>query len=188
MNNADLKHRDWLLKTQQALAFKSANDISSEIISTPNGGKQLWLKYVDEQCLENLQFLTNTDQNNNYLYLEGFEIITEGTIYPLDFPGLKETMIKIFEISDSNSFLNSEKIHQPFLGPIFGGNTMSEYIDAVSALLPFMINTYGIKKYYNLVLNPDVINQRQILNPDVINQRQSKGLLVETGDRLEQLR
>jgi hypothetical protein len=156
MDRQDLKHRDWVLKTQQALVLKSAPDISTEIINTPNGGKQLWIKYVNEEDFQNLQFLTNTDQNNNYLYLDGFEIIIEGGIYPLDFPGLKETMIKIFEISDGNAFLDDKKTHQPFLGPIFCGSTMSEYIDDVSDLLPFMNNTYGIKKYYNLVLNPDL--------------------------------
>ena len=157
MDKKDLKHRDWLLKTQQALVLKSAPDISTQIIESSNGSKKLWIKYVDEQNFQELQFLTNTDNNNNYLYLEDFEIIVEGGIYPLDFPGLKETMVKIFEISDGNAFLDGKKTHQPFMGPVFCGSTMSEYIDYVSDYLPFMNNTLGVKKYYNLVLNPDLL-------------------------------
>ena len=153
----DLQHRDWVLKSQAALIAKINSDISTEIINTPDGGKRLLINYVDEESIQLLQFLTNTDQNNNYLYLESVSLILQGSLNPLEFPGLSETLVKTFELSDAAEFINGNetKTHIPFAPETFNGSSINQFVDDLSALLPYVPNTYGTRKFYNLVLNPD---------------------------------
>ena len=154
-STADLQHRDWVLRTQQAIIAQVAPNVSTKIIDTDNEGKLLLINHVDEYDIVKLRFLTNTDQNNNYLYLEDFSVILEGGIQPLEFPGLKESIIKTFELSDGFAFLEGSKIHFPFTGNNFKGESINKFVDGLSALLKFVPDTLGIKKYYNLTLNPD---------------------------------
>ena len=156
MSNSDLKHRDWVLRSQQALIATIDPTISTKIISTPDGGMRLLIFNVTESSIQELLFFTNTDQNNNYMYLEHFSVTIQGDLQPLEFPGLSQTMIKVYELSDSNGFLNSSKTQQPFAPGSFNGKTINQFIDALSALLPYVPSTFGKVKNYNLVLNPDL--------------------------------
>ena len=153
--NNDLKHRDWLLKTTQALIVKVDPVISTKIIDTPDGGKRLLVNHVSESSIQLLEFLTNTDQNNNYLYLEKFSLTLERDLEPLEFPGLSEVMVKIFQDSDANAFINGLKTHKPFSPSSFNDVTSNQFVDIFSSLVPFVPNTSNKIKFYNLVLNPD---------------------------------
>ena len=152
---ADLKHRDWVLRSQQALISKIDPTISTKIINTPDGGMRLLIFNVSESSIQALEFFTNTDQNNNYMYLENFSVTIQGDLQPLEFPGLSKIMIKVYELSDSNGFINSSKTQQPFASTYFKGQTINQFVDALSALTPSVPDTYGLVKNYNLVLNPD---------------------------------
>ena len=155
MSSPDLKHRDWVLRSQQALIAKIDSTISTKIISTPDGGKRLLIFNVSESAIQELLFFTNTDQNNNYMYLERFSVTIQGDLQPLEFPGLSKIIIKIYELSDSNGFLNGSKTQQPFAPGFFNGKTINQFVDALSVLLPYVPSTFGKVKNYNLVLNPD---------------------------------
>ena len=156
MSQPDLKHRDWVLKSQQALIANIDNTISTRIIDTDDGGKRLLVFNISEASIQNLLFLTNTDQNNNYLYLEEFNVTIQQDLQPLEFPGLSQIMIKIYETSDANAFLNGSKTQKPFTSSSFNnGQTINEVVDTISSLLPFVTSTYGKVKTYDLVLNPD---------------------------------
>ena len=73
MDEQDLKHRDWLLySTKRLLQKTGAESISIDIQDLPNDRKVLFAGGITESMIDNLQFLVNTDQNNNYLYLEDF--------------------------------------------------------------------------------------------------------------------
>jgi methylglyoxal synthase len=89
----DLKHRDWLLYSTKRIIQSVDENISVEIIDTPNGGKKLIASEITEADIDKIAFLTNTDQNNNYLYLEDFQVYIAGSISPLNIPGLKETVM-----------------------------------------------------------------------------------------------
>ena len=60
---ADLKHRDWLLFTQQALISKVNPNISTEIVDRNNGSKVLIISDIPEGGIKDLLFITNTDNN-----------------------------------------------------------------------------------------------------------------------------
>jgi len=155
ISKPDLQHRDWVLRSQQALIAKIDPTISTKIIDTSDGGKRLLIYNVSESSIQLLEFFTNTDQNNNYMYLDNFSVTIEGDLQPLEFPGLSETMIKIYELSDSNGFINGSKTQKPFAPNSFKGESINQFVDAYSALLPYVPNTFGKVKNYNLVLNPD---------------------------------
>jgi hypothetical protein len=156
--NADLQHRDWLLFTQQNLVQSIDPNIDTSIVSTPDGGKRLILKNVTEQDMAVLQFITNTDQNNNYLYLESIAVRLENSIDNLEIPGLTPVILKMYRLSDANGFFTSSKTHIPYTTTSFNGNSVGYYIDQTTKLLPFLPNTYGIQKIFTLVLNPDECN------------------------------
>jgi hypothetical protein len=159
MSQPDLQHRDWVLKSQQALITNIDNTISTKIIDTDDGGKRLVIFNVSESSIQNLLFLTNTDQNNNYLYLEKFNVTIQQDLQPLEFPGLSEIMIKIYEKSDANAFLNGSKTQKPFASSSFNnGQTINQVVDTISSLLPYVTSTYGKVKTYSMVLNPDVLS------------------------------
>jgi len=114
MHEQDLSHRDWLLYSTKRLIQSVDENIPVEIVDTPNGGKKLIASEITEADIDKIAFLTNTDQNNNYLYLEDFQVYLIGSISPLNIPGLKETVMNLFRASDTDSFLKGEKTQETF--------------------------------------------------------------------------
>jgi hypothetical protein len=157
---ADLQHRDWLLFSTKQIIQMINPDISINIVSRANGGKVLVANCIPESSIDQLQFLVNTDQNNNYLYLEDFSVYRSGDVQPLNVPGLVKTIQNNFRTSDINGFLQSKKLHTPFSvsnyqDSTFTGTTFSEFIDQYTGLLPFSPSTYGSVKIYSFTVNPD---------------------------------
>jgi len=110
--------------------------------------------------IDNLQFLVNTDQNNNYLYLENFKVYAEGFFSPLEIPGLKETVINAYRACDIDNFLLGNKTQTPFSGKNFSTKTITyanfnEFVDAYSNMNPYTPSTLGLVKTYQITLNPD---------------------------------
>ena len=158
----DLKHRDWLLySTKRILQQTGAESISIQIVDLPNDRKVLVASGITETMIDNLQFLVNTDQNNNYLYLEDFKVYVQGYFSSLDIPGLKGTVINAFRACDIDNFLLGNKTHTPFSGKNFSSETVTyktfnEYVDAYSNVNPYTPSTVGLQKTYEIVLNPDM--------------------------------
>jgi hypothetical protein len=155
MSKADLQHRDWLLFSMQNIILSIDQSISTFIIDTPNGGKILRATQVSEETISNLPFLTNTDQNNNYLYLQDFKVYIKSYSSPLDIPGIVQTTVNAFRRSDINGFLQGNKTHFPFNPSNYKGLNFNEFIDQYTSLQPTCLNTTGYVKYYEFVLNPD---------------------------------
>ena len=155
MSKADLQHRDWLLFSMQSIILSIDQSISTFIIDTPNGGKILRATQVSEETISNLPFLTNTDQNNNYLYLQDFKVYIKSYSSPLDIPGIVQTTVNAFRRSDINGFLQGNKTHFPFNPSNYKGLNFNEFIDQYTSLQPTCLNTTGYVKYYEFVLNPD---------------------------------
>lgn len=156
----DLQHRDWLLLSSKKLLLAVNYNISVSIVDTFNGGKLLIAQNISEKDIDKLPFLTNTDQNNNYLYLEDFNVYVEGSFTRKNLPGLKDVVINSYTTSDIDSFLTNQKLHYPFnvksfTNSTFKGTTFSEFIDQYSGLTPFTATTFGYVKTYEVVLNPD---------------------------------
>ena len=72
-NSPDLQHRDWLLESTIFRLKKIDSNLSIRIITTVNQ-KLLIVNRITEETLPKLSFLVNTDNNNNYLYLENIQV------------------------------------------------------------------------------------------------------------------
>ena len=132
--------------------------------------KKLIASGISEETIEKLQFLTNTDQNNNYLYLEEFNVYIFGFPDPINISGLNEIAINLYRDSDLNDFISSSKIKIPFTGSHITDNggieveTFSEFIDILTYIQPNTPNTGGKQKFYEVVLNPDDATGSALLN------------------------
>lgn len=155
-----MNHQDWVLNSQRSIILNIDSNISTEII-TKNDKKLLIVSNVPEKVIDKLYFITNTDQNNNYLYIEKFQVYINGSPLPVPIRGLNETVQDVYYNSDIYSFLNSQKIHYPFnallyqQGCVFRGTTFSEYVDFASACTPLSPETSGFEKRYAFIVNPD---------------------------------
>ena len=155
----DLKHRDWLLFSIKSILLQVNENICVDIIDTPDGGKRLIANGILPETIEKLDFIVNTDQNNNYLYLEDFKVYSVLSFSPLNIPGLKEVIQNVFRTSDINAFLKGDKIHKPFdvenykKNTSFKGASFNEFIISFASLIPFTTNVKDVT--YSIVLNPD---------------------------------
>jgi len=153
----DLTHRDWLLFSQQKLIQLNAPEVTSIISYVADGGARLTLSNISEADLVKLNFLTNTDQNNNYLYLEEVTVNLGDSVTGLLIPGLQDAMLDVFRLSDLISYLADSKTHNPFSTIAFNGISVGQFVDTLTAALPTVPDTLGIPKTFTLVLNPDSI-------------------------------
>lgn len=156
----DLQHRDWLLRTTIKQLLSIDQNITWNIISGPYDSRHLVLSDISEETLSKLFFYTNTDVNNNYLYLESFDIYINDSLHPLKIPGLTSLAIELWNYSDANSFNNNYKTFNPFdknlINPCNGSNiNISTWIDIYTAAVPFLPDTKNKKKMFRIVINPD---------------------------------
>jgi hypothetical protein len=160
-SSRELQHRDWLLYSTKKIIQSIDQNVSVDIIERPNNTKVLVASGINQESIDKLIFLVNTDQNNNYLYLEDFQVYIIGAYSPLDIPGFNETCMNIFRASDIDGFLLGNKTHNPF-NPInfqnstFKGTTFSQFVDEYSGLLPYTADTFNETKTYQITLNPDL--------------------------------
>jgi len=160
MAQKDLTHADWLIFTQQCLVLEVNPNISVVIQKTENKNL-LIIQDIPEENIDEILFITNTDQNNNYGYLEDINVYTNGSANPVYIPGLVEIAKILYRYSDKKGFLNGNKTHGPFNPTTwsnnsgFTGSSFNEFVDQLTDLIPYIVNTYGKVKKYELVFNPD---------------------------------
>lgn len=155
----DLTHAHWLLYSQEKLIQNVNPNISTRIMKSPKKNL-LFVSNVSEEDIDKLYFLVNTDQNNNYLYMEKFSVSYQGFNGPLNIPGLETIIINNFRQSDIKGFVAKDTLHHPFnvknfVGSSFKGKTFSAFVDQLAGLIPFAATTSGRPKLYAFVLNPD---------------------------------
>lgn len=110
----DFKHEDWLLFSQQKLIESIDPNVSITYVDKPRGGRNLVISGIEPLKIDDYQFLTNTDQNNNYLYLDKFNVYIQGAYKPLEIFGLNDIMLNLYRNSDMKGYLESTKTHKPF--------------------------------------------------------------------------
>ena len=154
----DLTHADWLLFSQQKLIENVDPNVSITYESTRDGGKSMIISGINENMIDKLTFLTNTDQNNNYLYLESFGVYVSGLVKPLEIPGINDIVLNIYRNSDIYSFIVGDKLHDPFnvikniKNTTFTGRTFGKFVDEYTSLIPYVLSTKGRPKNFELVL------------------------------------
>ena len=159
--STDLTSRDWVAASTKQLVLSIDPSVSVEFKYYPNGGMKIFLSNISESTIGKLSFLTNTDFNNNYLYLEDLKVFINGHYSSLDIPGLFEIANSLYKQSDITAFLAGNKVKQPFapsniqdtsLPP---GSTFNDFVDSLSGLIPYVEHTINRVKTYQIVLNPD---------------------------------
>jgi len=159
----DLEHRDWLLISQKHILRNINPNIIVDIYDTYDGGKRLHACNITEDDINKLAFITNTDENNNYLYIENFQVYLDNSLWPSDIPGLFNVVENMFQCSDASSFIKetTQKLHYPFNldniknAPNFTGTDFNQYVDFYSGSIPFTVSTSSHVKTYKIILNPD---------------------------------
>jgi hypothetical protein len=158
----DLKHRDWLLQTTIRLIINIDRNVRYSIIDGENDSKHLMLSNITEETLVKLEFITNTDINNNYLYLEDFYVTLDGDkVTPIDIFGLKQIAIQLYNNSDATAFAKGDKFHTPFNTDAFISPitqlpiSINYFIDMLTETINILPITTNRLKLYTLVLNPD---------------------------------
>jgi len=163
---ADLTHTDWLLFAQQGLIQQIDPTITTNIVNSAVKN-YLVVSNLTKTKLVLLRFLTNSDNNNNYLYLDGFNVYVSGSPTPIKIPGVEE-MKNLFRFSDSNAFILGGKTHLPFAAsnlspanPPAGGAyaDMDAFLTVLSTTVPKSVcaNLGGKQLTYELILNPDAL-------------------------------
>ena len=156
MNAPDKPHADWLLTTQECLIKKIDSSLSTRIEHFPEYEKRfLTIQQIPLSKFKQLYFITNTDKNNNYLYIEKINIYINGSSTPVDIIGVEDTLTQMYDFSDTDSFITGGKTHTPW-ATVVSGFDLQTYITSQIAALPTNLQvdiTDGIA--FDLVLNPD---------------------------------
>lgn len=140
MNIPDKTHADWLLTSQECLIKGKSPSLSTEITTIMNE-KFLTIKRISAVELSRMEFITNTDQNNNYMYLCDLSIYKDNSFAPLNTGVIEPILIKMFSASDTSAFINNKIKHSPFLPRNFKTSNgfrgaLSPFIKRMSIHLP----------------------------------------------------
>ena len=163
-------HADWLNNLTTNLIKKVNPNIH---VRPVKNSKALVFSNISESDLANLNFFTNSDHNNNHGRVIGVSASIPGNNAPLPLaiPGFSQTMTKLFNDSDSQAFVNSERTHKPFHIPFHhnvSNNNLSvgEYIDTLTSLNPSLPQTSGVPKTYSLAFTPKSSHKHDMIGSD----------------------
>jgi hypothetical protein len=158
-SNVGLKHQDWVLRSAKRMLQQVNPNIMFKEIK--RGNTPLLVVFnVSEQDLPNLNFFTNTD-NNNYLYLETFGVyINDTTEQLIKVPGLAQLLTENWQVADNLAYRQNSQVFYPFTSFLVNKYTqntfsISQYIDEQTSIIPWLPSTYGTPKQFTFVLNPD---------------------------------
>jgi hypothetical protein len=158
----DLTHADWWIRIHIKMLQKIDQSLRFSVLKFSNNTQHLHIENISEETLPKLCFLTNTDQNNNYGYLEHFHVYTtnDNSKTPISVPGLKDLLVSIWNNSDTDAFLAGKKTQTPFLHPLNNPITkkpmsIKDYIDMITSTIPWSPKTAGQTQYYSIAVNPD---------------------------------
>lgn len=155
-NGQDLDSADWLCFFTKTMINKVNPNIIVDIrVIKDNDGittkRLIYIRNISEDDILNLKFLTNTNDNNNYLYLENFQIEINNGKSIINMHGLNEILLEFWRYSDSSAFEKDEKFFKPFSDI----TNINKFIDDYSNLHSTLPITANYIKTYILVLNPD---------------------------------
>jgi len=157
----DLTHADWWVRTTVKLLQTVDTALRFNIIKMGET-QHLIVENISEATLSQLFFLVNTDQNNNYGYLESLQVFLQSdysrTAIPI--PGFSTLANAIWNEADATGFVAGEKTQTAFLNPLNNPYTnqplsICEYVDLITAVIPWAPKTSGQVKIFTLMLNPD---------------------------------
>ena len=156
MKDIDLDSADWLCFFTKSMVNKVNPFIHVHISKfKDNNGvptkRLIHISNISEEDIVKLKFLTNTNENNNYLYLEKFSVELDNGEIRLNIPGLSEVLLEFWRCSDSYAFEKGEKFFKPFSDI----TNINRFIDNYTDLHPSLPKTFYKEKKYVIILNPD---------------------------------
>ena len=158
MASSDLKSVDWLASSTKQLIAAIDPSIAVYISYLGNSGIQITLTGITEDIIGKLEFLTNTDFNNNILYIDNFYVYIDGNIAPLDIAGMRSIASTLYEQSDIKNFTLGNKTQRPFSRDNINQKnpssmrTFNNLVNELTSILPYTKSTFGVRKTYQLVL------------------------------------
>jgi hypothetical protein len=150
----DLKHSDWLITSIEQII----KTIDSTIVISP-AGNNITLSEIKADVIDNLVFLTNTDQNNNFFSLTSISVYLDDQTQADNNNSLTTAVKQLWTRSDLVAFIQEKKLHKPFdvsnldNTPSFTGTTFSEYTDLITGSNRGIVSSQGRKKKYTIVLS-----------------------------------
>ena len=157
----DLTHADWWVRTCTKL-LQTVDTTMRFTVAKDDETQHLIIENISEATLSKLFFLVNTDQNNNYGYLEMLQVFVKDDYSrnPIPIPGFSVLANAIWDQADALGFLEGQKTQTAFLAPLNNPVTnqpltIPEYVDLITAVIPWAPKTFGKEKVFTLMLNPD---------------------------------
>ena len=155
-DRTDLDSADWLCFFTETIIKKVNPSIIVNISIQKNDDgitikRLIYVSNISEEDILKLKFLTNTNDNNNYLYLEKFIVDLDNGNTKLRIHGLNDIILNFWRYSDSNAFEKDEKFFYPFSSIV----NINKFIDDYTNLITIFPKTSNKPKIYSLVLNPD---------------------------------
>ena len=112
----DLTHADWWIRTCTKLLQKVDTSLRFTVVKVEKT-QHLMVENISETTLSKLFFLVNTDQNNNYGYLEALQVFVKDdysrTAIPI--PGFSTLANAIWNEADAVGFVEGQKTQTAFL-------------------------------------------------------------------------
>jgi hypothetical protein len=106
------------------------------------------------------------------MQLQHINVYLDTDIHPTIIYGLNNIVNKRVELSDTQSFVNSQSTNQPFVNGFKNGITIGELIDTLSSLCTATPNTVGKVKRFDLVftvtnpqMNQSVLTPAGVMEP-----------------------
>jgi len=157
----DLTHADWWIRTCTKLLQQVDTSLRFTVVKVEKT-QHLVIENISESTLSKLFFLVNTDQNNNYGYLEALQVFVKDdysrTAIPI--PGFSTLANAIWNEADATGFVEGQQTQTAFSAPLNNPYTnepltVPEYVDWITAVIPWAPKTFGKEKIFTLMLNPD---------------------------------
>jgi hypothetical protein len=169
----DLTHADWWIRTSTKLLQKVDTALRFSVVKVEKT-QHLVIENISEATLSKLFFLVNTDQNNNYGYLEMLLVFVKDDYSrtPIPIPGFSTLANAIWNQADAEGFIKGQKTQTAFLTPLNNPYTneplsIPDYVDWITAIIPWAPKTLDKEKIFTLVLNPDLgVGMGQLFAPN----------------------
>jgi len=157
----DLTHSDWWVRTTTKLLQTVDTTMRFSVVRKEEN-PCLFIENISEATLSKLFFLVNTDQNNNYGYLGMLQVFVKDDYSrkPIAIPGFSILANSVWSQADALGFVEGNKTQTAFLAPLNNPQTnepltIPEYVDLITAIIPWAPKTFGKEKIFTLMLNAD---------------------------------
>jgi hypothetical protein len=160
---SDLTHADWWIRVSVKLLQSVDTSLRFKVVKVGKT-QHLAVENISEATLSKLFYLVNTDQNNNYGYLEVLQVFLQDDYSrtPIPIPGFSTLANAIWNEADAKGFIAGDTTQTAFEAPLnnpFTNEplTVPQYVDLITAIIPWAPKTSGKVKIFSIVLNPDNI-------------------------------